>query len=243
MQITDELIYAYKNLVDKIYLDKNSYKEEELTLFTSGIGKEYDKTLMIIGRAVNGWRIYLNKIDDQYKTSSLESVKKRFGTDDLQWVIDCWGNNEESYNTRKSAFWRLSKRLSDELIENNDLVINKIVWSNLYKISKDSGGNPSGPLKKVQFEECKKILKLEIELFKPKIAIFLTSYNWSKWFLDDSDYKKIDIKTPNTFVEYIGKIGNTLIIVGQHPQGKPEKKQSDEILSFIKYLLNIEIVF
>lgn len=237
MKITTELSEAYKDLIAKIYDKRDCYGEEELTLFTPCIGKQYDQSLMVIGRAVNGWRVYIDKTDHEYINTSLAQVKNNFGKDDLQWVIDCWGDSESNYNSKKSAFWRVSKRLSSELIENNDSVINKIAWSNLYKIAKDEGGNPSGRLMDVQLEECKKILKLEIKLLKPKIAVFFTSLNWAKWFLDDPDFKKIDIKANGSFVEYAAKFEGSLLIIAQHPQGKPEKTHSDEIISVINRIL------
>lgn len=56
----------------------------------------------------------------------------------------------------------------------------KIVWSNLYKVAPTMGGNPDEGLKKLQGEACRKLLKAEIEEFKPTHILFVTGYN--AWF-------------------------------------------------------------
>ncbi len=180
----------------------------------------------------------MDKANNQYRDSAKTEVKKRLVEDNLQWVIDRWGNNQEdedgnNYNTNKSAFWRLTKKLADELIENCDHVINEIVWSNLYKISKAEAGNPSGRLMDIQFELCRDILKYEFELFKPNYIIFLTGWNWANRFLSDviNIYNNTN---EGEYVEFVGKINASLIIVAQHPQGKPEHPHFEEIINQIK---------
>ncbi|MCE5345388.1 MAG: uracil-DNA glycosylase family protein [Bacteroidales bacterium] len=243
MDFSKDLFKLYQDLIEKIYNDKDLYVEDELNVWPSRIGKDYNNELMIVGRAGNGGKIYIDKNEDKYRDSSIIETKEQL-IDGLQWVIDLWGNNEfnikysTKYNTKKSAFWRLSKRLSNKLTsDNNDSAIHKIVYSNLYKVSKESGGNPSTRLMNVQFDICRSILIKEIELFKPQIIVFLTGWSFAQLFL--SDLKTKVIEDGFQYVESVGKVDNSLIVVSKHPQGKPEDKQFEEILSAIyTYLIN-----
>jgi hypothetical protein len=237
MEISNELIRLYRELIDQIYIYKDSYIEDELTLWPSGKGKDYKNELMIVGRSGNGGKIYIDKNENKYRDPAFVNVSEQL-TIDLQWVSDLWGNNElnelynSNYNTKTSAFWRLSKRLSEALTNNNhDFAINNIVYSNLYKVSKESGGNPSTGLMKIQFEKCSSILLEEINYYKPHIIVFLTGWTWAEYFLND-------LKTTMNceglqYVECVGKMNDTLIVVSKHPQSKPEDEHYEEILTVI----------
>jgi hypothetical protein len=238
MKITNELLESYRELIDELYINRGSYGEEKLALFLASVGKDYKNDLMIVGRAVNGWWIKINKYNDQDKDSALKCIKEGFSNDGLEWILERWGNvnkDEEYntfYNTKTSPFWRMAMRLSHELIENNDLALNKIVWTNLYKVAKEERGNPSEQLMDVQFEKCREILNSEIKLFSPKIIIFLTGLNWAEDFLQGIN--NIMVNPENKYVKYVGKLNNSLIIVGKHPQGKPEEPHFNEIMNELK---------
>jgi hypothetical protein len=237
MEISNELIILYRELINQIYVDKDSYAEDELVIWPSGKGKDYKNELMIVGRAGNGGEIYIDKNEGKYKDPAFATVSEQL-SEDLQWVSDLWENNgwnetyNTDYNTKKSAFWRLSKRLSESLTcNNNDFAINNIVYSNLYKVSNESGGNPSVGLMNIQFEKCRSILLEEIKYYKPQIIVFLTGWPWAEYFLND-------LKTTMNcnglqYVECVGKIDTTLIVVSKHPQSKPEDEHYEEILSVI----------
>ena len=236
MKSHDTLLAKYENLIEIIYSERDSYAEEKLSLFTPAKGKEYQHELMIIGRATNGWG---NKIDKNNKANRkrvIAQIKEALSDDDgLEWVIKQWGATKNGiYNTRKSAFFRLSRMLAQEIIENSETVMNKIVWSNLYKAAKLKTGkaNPSDKLCDVQLEICKELLLEEFDLFKPKVVIFLTGWSWAKDFLGSLKNK---IKQSSmTYVEFAGYLNETLIIVAQHPQGKPEEPHYKEIMTAIK---------
>jgi hypothetical protein len=245
MKLNKGLFELYKQLVEQIYIDKDLYKEVELTLWPSRLGKAYNNKVMIVGRASNGGNIYLDKNNLINKSDAMNELNKDYSKG-LQWVYDLWGNNEYNskystdYNTKKSAFWRLSKMLADKIIEADDFVIDKIAYSNLYKVSNYHEGNPSNKLLDVQFEICKKILQKEIELYKPEVIVFLTSWEWAKWFLED--LKNLKKKTKTQYVEFVGKLNNSTIIVAQHPQGKPEIEQFEEIIKELTSSLKLKLV-
>lgn len=119
-------------------------------------------------------------------------------------------------------------RLAKQFAKNSEFATDAIVWNNLYKVADSSEGNPSGGLINVQFETAKRILKQDIEYHKPKVVIFLTGWNWAEPFLND-----LVEEVPNVsgnFVEFAGKYKNTIVIVGKHPQGKPEAAHTEEII-------------
>jgi len=227
---TKDIVSQYRLLLSLLQSQHDRYSEQDLAIFNFAKGAAYKNDLLVVGRAVNGWNRY-----NKYNLSDkLPEIKNNILTDDLEWVNERWGINDGEYNTRKSAFWRVTKKLSLELIGEQEDIFSHIAWSNLYKASKYKRGNPSSRLMNVQFEMCKIILTLEIEVLKPKIVVFLTALAWAKWFLDDLDIEILPINPTCEFVEFVGKYKSALIIVGQHPQGKAEEPHYREILAKIK---------
>lgn len=96
--------------------------------------------------------------------------------DQIEWVNNLSGNTK-GYNTRKSAFWRLIKKVAityypDKWYSNN-------AWTNLYKIAPWKDCNPSRKLQNAQRKYCFELLKNEIEILSPKYVIMLTSgWEW-----------------------------------------------------------------
>ncbi len=221
----------YELLFEKLHQQKERYSEKNLAIFTPAKGTKYQHKLMIVGRAVNGWIIKMdkNKRDDLGRLNT--EVIKTLPNSNLNWVNDMWGKTVNKYSTKKSAFWRVAKAIAANLTpsEKQD-VVNTIVWSNLYKAAKWEGGNPSTRLMNVQYDKCLELLKLEIELYQPERIVFLTGYNWANHFLTDMGTTRIPLKKYD-LVEYTGDYKGVRIIVGQHPQGKPEQKHVKEILS------------
>ncbi len=228
--MTRQLLLEYNQLIEILKEKKNDFPEDKISIFNFAKGKFYNNELLIIGRAVNGW----NEIDKFEIHDALDEVKFNVVNDNLQWVIDKWGKPNENYNTNRSAFWRICKSVATDLIGNKQDNINYIAWTNLYKVSKHDRGNPSSRLMNIQFEQCKRIIELEIELLDPKVILFLTSWDWAKWFFADDDLEKIEIKKSFQYVEFVGKFKNSIVIVGQHPQSKPEGPHCEEILLAIK---------
>ncbi len=117
------------------------------------------------GRAVNGW-------SNSFNPSQLNTPQERDGvsmmikessygkpgedTCPMKWVTDQWKNNA-GYNTVKSAFWRVIRGivLSFNIAEQNDCWSSYLVWSNLYKIAPETGGNPGERLCSVQLGGCR----------------------------------------------------------------------------------------
>jgi hypothetical protein len=228
----NQLTKEYKELITEIQTNKINFKEEWVSVFNIAVGNNFQKDYVFYGRAVNGWKNY----SKHELSSNFNAIEDNIKESDLKWVIDLFNNPDDNWKPSRSAFWRLIKRITSEKYDDNNYeVLNNIAWSNLYKISKADEGNPSQKLINAQSDRVKKILKMELDLYQPKTAIFLTSLNWANPFLTYLEVEKMIPIKPNKYVEFVGKYNNTIIVVGQHPQGKPEEEHKNEIVESIKY--------
>jgi hypothetical protein len=152
----------------------------------------------------------------------------------MEWVVK--PQDVKKYNPNRSAFWRVVKSIVDVLeiadVE-KDIWSSHIVWSNLYKLAPEKGGNPSESFCKKQFSGCLSLLKYEFEHYLPKRLLFLTGLNWAEPFLKGLSYNQI--KNKPGLVKQIGKIQleSHIIdcVIASHPQGKPEKEWVNEVVS------------
>ncbi|HIF9359576.1 hypothetical protein HWA77_25310 [Photobacterium damselae subsp. damselae] len=226
------------------YLKNNSrYNQtKELCSFNAQKGNRYNHKLMIIGRAVNGWgNDFSLQTLEPSKLAQQVYKKATNKTCPLQWVIDSWGDTED-YNTAKSAFWRIAKRISKEFnLYGNDVDhwASYIVWSNLYKIAPSNGGNPSDMLCDEQFDGCNQLLQEELRYYQPQKILFLTGFNWFEGFLTQhiKCLTKIDSES---FVDAYGKLeieGKIIdFVIAKHPQGKNESIFNDSVLASFNQL-------
>ncbi|TSK08500.1 MAG: hypothetical protein FPO08_04100 [Geobacter sp.] len=219
----------------------DAYPENELSSFLSMKGDQYDGKLMIVGRAVNGWRTTWTpgeKTSSDAMNLSKETVEDvtRPNRCPMLWVTDIWNGKENSsnkYKTRTSAYWRVAKKTVEGLniadVRSKDWP-SFLVWSNLYKLSHSEQGNPSERLQKIQFKACAELLMSELKAYKPANVLMLTGLNWAKPFLVELGiqyYKPSD----TTFVEGVAQFEGTKIVIAQHPQGKKEGLLVGEVLS------------
>jgi hypothetical protein len=188
-----------------------------------------------VGRAVNGWLTEW-KAGEISKQDALELAKKSFQTNGcpLSWVAKVQDSNG-NYNPRRSAFWRVIKRIRAKIDRDNcdPKWSSKLAWTNLYKIAPSRGGNPSPKLTRLQLEYCIEMLRLEVSCLSPKRILFLTGNNWAEPFIGDvqkqnqsCEIDSLDFK----YVDVILKIPNLVIVVAKHPQGKPEEKYVCEVM-------------
>ncbi|MBF0555593.1 MAG: hypothetical protein HQK96_13725 [Nitrospirae bacterium] len=170
-----------------------SLPPEPVTGFLSIAGHLYQGSLMVVGRAVNGFyegilpaSLMVPEEVCKYTDMIFNDVKSENEECPMSWVTKLWGG-DDAYNTIKSAFWRVIRAVVCSLgIANVDLPQwpSHLVWSNLYKVSPADGGNPGGTLCNIQLPGCIDLLRLELDTYKPKRLLFLTGMNWAKPFLD-----------------------------------------------------------
>ncbi|MBP7953685.1 MAG: hypothetical protein KAZ14_00790 [Nitrosomonas sp.] len=230
--------------------------DQAVTGFISMQGCLYNNELMVVGRATNGW-IDKEKCPTPNELTKLDTAKDHASTvinelqgDDpcpMKWVADKWGRQSgstKSYNTKKSAFWRVSHCVLIKLgiVKSDDMSWpSHLVWSNLYKLAPANGGNPGKKLCDIQLDECVRLLQLELSTYRPKRLLLLTGLDWAEPFI--RDLEKPSISSQNfKYVEayapkYFSNGGTTKIVVAAHPQGKDESTWVQEV---IKAFLNCD---
>jgi len=210
--------------------------EPTLTAFSGLKGSKYKGDLLVVGRAVNGWiKSWVPKEGRNTATQDkMFSKLDKWDADGMNWVWDQEGSTTE-YNTRRSAFWRVIKQvtLAKGIAPTEEHWSTSIAWTNLYKFSNGNKGNPSGPLCRLQFEDCKAILVDEIKQLRPKVVLFLAGTHWVTPFI--SQLKTVEkLATKATYLEERGTLAvdghSCRYIITPHPQGKPESVIVDEIL-------------
>ena len=216
----------------------------KVTGFMAMVGKRYDHELMVVGRAVNGWirgaspeELGSDVGAEDFSRLVLEGVSGKDDSCPMQWVTDQWSNKTEKYNTNKSAFWRVIRgvvaglRISD--FEETSWP-SHLVWSNLYKVSPEAGGNPGKVLCRIQEEGCIELFNLELATYTPSRLLLLTGYEWASPFLPDTDGAPEDV----TGFQYVKRIGTRRVspdkqpiryVVAEHPQTRREQQWIEEV--------------
>jgi hypothetical protein len=231
-KLRENLFPLYNSLLEK------NISEKDIYTFCMQWGNQFPQEeksgILFVGKATNGWITNSKNIELLFG----ETEKRVFARgDQMKWVGKL-ENNVKGYNTRKSAFWRIIKKVAEHKNGKNEW-FNKIAWSNLYKLSFEKG-NPNEKLKKNQIEICKKILDAEIKILNPKYVIFLTS-EWEKEFITylTKDKKQENYKSLKWGKNYKTEgfiVDNLNYIISVHPQGKNENDHFKKIKEIIENL-------
>ena len=230
--LKENLLPLYQNLLDKVKIKKNIYTF--CMQWGNQFPQEKESGILFVGKATNGWITDSKKIEELFG----ETKDRIFARDDqMKWISNL-ANNEKGYNTRKSAFWRVIKSVS-EFKNGKDDWFSKIAWSNLYKVGPEKG-NPSESLKKEQENICKIILETEIKILNPKYVIFLSSgweHNFLNYLIKDLPKENFNkVKWSNKYETKGFTINGTNYITSLHPQGKNEIEHTKAIVKIMKKL-------
>ncbi len=251
MNDLSELEQIYTDTTKQLISSFNQSEKNELIEFypfVAQIGKNFKNSnykMMFIGKATNGWLLDVScssneqAIEKFYKNVAFNmQCKDRLlhRDDEMQWVENLEGNHE-GYNTKRSQFWNVIKKVS-EALEGTENWSSKIAWSNLYKFAPFEG-NPTGALKRYQKESCWRILDEEINIIRPKCIVFLTS-GWEKDYLTHK-FKSLPKVIPSSFGEENKRTyslsffhaDGIIFISSKHPQGKPVQEHADKLCEII----------
>lgn len=209
----------------------------KVTGFLAMAGQAWDGELMVIGRAANGWvegispdRLSSAAEVADFAKSVQDSVAGSLDKCPMSWVTAYWGATE-GYNTKRSAFWRSIRRVVEDLgiasVEDAGWA-SHLVWSNLYKVSPASGGNPNDALCDIQFAGCAELLQLELDTYRPSRVLLLTGADWADSFVEEW---KLQETTQFQYVKRAGLYGGAHCVVAVHPQGKPQEAWVSEVIS------------
>jgi hypothetical protein len=205
-----------------------------------------DGRLMLVGRALYGWGTTV------FKAPQMESEDERskiventiefsspVGQCPIQRLHDSWldslRNKKSKYNPERSSFWCVGREVIKEFSspEEKELWLNYLYWTNLYKVSFQSTGNPSGSLQKVMRQGSCNMLAAEIESFQPQRILFLTGQWWAEPFLSNSSFihrgTATDSHVHQTGFWSLNNGCKAAVVVADHP----ERKKRDEIVSEI----------
>lgn len=190
--------------------------------------------ILVVGKATNGWVTDSRDLGVLFDERGKDRIFNR--ESQMVWVKEEQGG--KGYNTNRSAFWRVVRRVSSDILSEEDWY-NRIAWTNLYKVSFQKG-NPNKALMSGQFWYCVEILKTELEFFQPDIVLFFTS-DWEKPFLDTL-FKKEELeqvsklrwgKKPYQTSLLLEKKTNRKYLTSVHPQGKSESGHAFAIVDLV----------
>ena len=198
-------------------------------------GNLYNRELMVVGRAVNGWTddtILPSQLAEPDECRRYSEVVKRNSSGDandcpMKWVQDYW-QNPKGYNTRRSAFWRVILEVMEglEIASENDPWSSYLVWSNLYKVAPAKGGNPGNRLCDRQLDGCILLFETELDIYQPSRLLLLAGWDWAGAFV--TNY--CQMRHNAGFVEATGQREETSIVVAKHPQRKREGEWVENVL-------------
>jgi hypothetical protein len=231
----------FKNQLKELYADMLEVLllEQDLYPFAIQWGQLYFQQkprILVVGKATNGWVTDSRKIEILFGDHTVERIFNR----DSQMVWVKKGHGGKRYNTNRSAFWRIVRQATSNILAEKDWY-NRIAWTNLYKVSFQKG-NPNKALMSGQFWYCVDILKAELNFFQPDIVLFFTS-GWEKPFLDtlfkNEELEHVEKlnwgKKPYQTSLFLEKRNFRKYLITVHPQGKLE---ADHVLAIKKVLSN-----
>ena len=187
--------------------------------------------LLFVGRCTNGWHSYSNDVDELFDQNSPQCVFKKD-------AIRCMFEGKDPYNPNLSSFWRVTKRIAEYFY--GDSWFDYVAWTNLFKIAPEEG-NCGAKLGGLQYKYVVDILRVEVEILSTKVIIFFTGDEAKDWITTDF----IKAVTESSIMPSFNKtawgkysfswaiIEERLIIITEHPQGKPEETHWQALLQCI----------
>lgn len=224
------------DLLEAVRPSAEEMPDRALCLFAPRVARQFDGKLMVVGRAVNGW-IHLfdrTKVGDATaRDAFLNTVAEIEGGLEgaMAWVEGSWPRSNRPYSTSRSAFWRVIGKVASGLGIGGVGWSERIAWTNLYRVSPASTGNPVTALREAQLEVCRHLLRYEIDRLHPEIILVLAGRWWFKPFKASlgANLAAVDKK----LIEALGQVGDSRVIVAPHPQGRPEAVLVQEIMEAV----------
>ena len=193
--------------------------KRELSLFCTQWGSNWTcgEGVLFIGRATNGWGGGLDA-DAILNENTLFNAG-----DQMRWVDDVWTNQAPGkWSGARSPFWRVIRAVTEARYPRE--WYSHIAWSNLCRVSFADEGNPSESLFWAQYDECRELLRIDLDVLRPKTVVMITDYqNWGHWFTDAvvGNAKPLLFSHCGCTVTVLRGNGNT-VIVCDRPEGHAE---------------------
>lgn len=209
-----------KNNIQDLYqqLNQKFAKENQLALFQTAIGKNYSNCkvkFMLVGRCTNG--------------GSTEEIKAHpnFG-----WVKNWFS---EGHGLTRNAFFKTGGNVFKRLANYHDQEYvdsewyENIIWTNLYRIAPQLGGNPPDNYLNEQRAVCQRLLLEDIIKYNPNYILFVT--DWDYWITKffDQDYLKVFKKLDNNnVINAKGILLGSKALIVRRPDNPRKKFSHDE---------------
>lgn len=218
--------------------DGAKVREKSLCWFPTHFGSRWSGELMVCGRSPNGFDPVWSSEDVATRAGRSEivrRVRKRFEPIDCQmrWITDAW-KIRGSYNTVRSAFWRVTLKISSqlEIVPSTDTEWSApLAWTNLYRLAPSAGGNPSAALQRLQRRLCIDHLRQDLEVARPRRLLLLTGIDWATPFLQalSANTEKREGLVEAFGTLFLADERPISVVVAKHPQGKREKSLVDKV--------------
>jgi hypothetical protein len=204
----------------------------DICVFFPQTGKNYygtDTKLLFIGQSANTAG-ESRDVEELFDLNDKDRIVNR--DDEIEWVEKA-ANPSSDYNTNRSQFWRLIKKVSKGFYGKEDWY-NYIAWSNVCKV-KPCTKNPPWKLLQMQRAAGLKILTEEIRVLKPDFVIFLSS-QWENFYLESIglDREKACVKPWADTESRYQTINGVTYIMSPHPRGNKEAPHVEAILEILK---------
>ena len=221
---------AYEQTFGKLLDDVASrHSEETLTAFWPQVGAEYspDHSILFVGQAVDEWGgqpeddPWFASVNGKFRAPDVSRVREfsEYTTqkDDcpLSWLLS---------ETRLSKpFWRTIGLIEadEESDLDTGLWTRRVAWSNLFKVSYQTGGNPSEELIDTQLRGCCDLLAREIQELRPRAVVVLGG-KFVKLFCDgkvfDADSETVE-KRLALGSPVVASANGVVTVLSPHPFG------------------------
>jgi hypothetical protein len=219
--------------------DTPGIEPDRLTAFWPMVGHAYNGSLMVVGRAVNGWVDHITveglQSDSERRTllAAARASSEGDGSCPMGWVTYLWGKrDDERYSTARSAFWRHIRAVLaavDPSSRDDPNWSSRLAWSNLTKVAPAQGGNPGGALLDVQRQLGPALLLREVLELAPRRVLVLTGRWWFEPFVERLN---LDVEWRPGLVEGIARQPARTWVIAGHPQGKPRSMLDEVIEAF-----------
>lgn len=176
----------------------------------------------------DGWKICDEKVNIRPKLK----IKERRSNCPMSWVVEKAGSKNGGYNTNRSAFWRVSKKVLEALYPekvSEERWSSHLCWSNLYKIAPLKTGNPLKSSKNIQKRHCTKLLEIELKVYNPKYVLVVAGNEWYEPFINCLGIEVDGVSEDKPVgkdksVEKSGRINDRVWVFAKHPQGRSQER-------------------
>lgn len=236
---------AYRHLLETIAANPRHFTGHDLDAFHPMRGPGAAVDTMYIGRALNGWhwdfRVEdLQKDLDGHLRKILEDKHEASDyADRLDWVEKYWQNSTMGYNTAKSQFWQVIRRVSIARSAPDEKWWHDIVWTNFFKIA-PAKRNPTGKMIKVMGQASHDLLMTEIAFYQPRNVVCLSGLSYAAHLLASAK-STVRVEHDSSLLEYVGDVcwqgdESVRFIIAPHPQSRSASRIADEIMPVLNDL-------